>query len=332
MSTDNLPALRFGVPEIAEMAKNVARSKLFGMDEAQTFTLMLLAQSKGLHPIQAVERYHVIQNRPAMKADAMLAEFQAHGGVIEWHQHDHLKCEATFTCPSVKTPTTVSWSIEDAKKAELTRNAMYTKYPRQMLRSRVISEGIRMMMPGILSGIYTPEEVADFEPVQARASLHEEPAPTGPTLASTKDARRFSEALNAYCERVNAAWLDRHQAEDGSIPPWVKELVTMPQITNHMLKEAGVIFPDGGKFNDRVRAAAALWLANEGRTVAEWKYYVATLAAEAKAKLAPPEPEDESQEVPATEDAEPVLAGVTPPWEGREPGSDDGDYEEGVDC
>lgn len=316
MSTDNLPALRFSVGEIGEMAKNVSRSRLFGMDEAQTFTLMLLAQSKGLHPIQAVERYHVIQNRPAMKADAMLAEFQAHGGVIEWHQHDHLKCEATFTCPGVKTPTTVSWSIEDAKKAELTKNGMYTKYPRQMLRSRVISEGIRMMMPGILSGIYTPEEVADFEPIQARATLHQEATALNPPMASTKDARRFEDRVNAYCRAVNVKWADKHvdSAE-------AKDLVNTYQIVNHMLKAGGIVFPDGGKFNDRMRTAAGLWLADEAGTLAGWKQYVGELAAKAMGEPAV-EPEDESQE------AELVAVEATVC---REPGSDD-DFEEGVNC
>lgn len=319
MSTDNLPAVRYGVSDIAEMAKNVARSNLFGMNEPQMFTLMLLAQSKGLHPIQAVERYHVIQNRPAMKADAMLAEFQAHGGVIEWHQHDHLKCEATFTCPGVKTPTTVAWSIEDAKKAELTKNAMYTKYPRQMLRSRVISEGIRMVMPGILSGIYTPEEVADFEPVQARVTLHEEPRPelTGPTMASTKDAKEFEARLKRFCDRANNKWLDKN-TDPHTGECMAKELVSVPQIAKHMLEVAGITFPDGGKYNDRMRTAASLWLTDEASTVAEWKSYVASLAAKAKAEMAGPQPEDESQET--------ELVGVGAQEEalmGREAGPDD---------
>ena len=318
MSTDNLPALRFSVGEIGEMAKNVSRSRLFGMDEAQTFTLMLLCQSKGLHPIQAVERYHVIQNRPAMKADAILAEFQAHGGVIEWHQHDHLKCEATFTCPGVKTPTTVAWSIEDAKKAELTKNAMYTKHPRQMLRSRVISEGIRMTMPGILSGIYTPEEVADFEPIQARATLHEDrqPGPTLPELArqvaSTKETKRFEERARDYCRAVNARWADK------ALPP--DELVNVFHLTNHMLKEAGITFADGGKHNDRMRAAAQLWLADEAGTMAGWKAFVARLADEAVRDATDTgTAEDQGELVPAGVDIDADEVSQA----GREPGSDD---------
>jgi hypothetical protein len=41
---------------------------------------------------------------------------------------------------------------------------MYRKFPRQMLRSRVISEGIRTVYPGATSGLYEEGEVASFEP------------------------------------------------------------------------------------------------------------------------------------------------------------------------
>jgi len=51
-----------------------------------------------------------------------------------------------------------------AKKAELLGNAMWRKYPRAMLRSRVASEGIRTVYPGVLCGMYTPEEVESFQP------------------------------------------------------------------------------------------------------------------------------------------------------------------------
>ena len=165
------------VRDLQVMAQQVARSRLFGMDESQAFTLMLLAEARGLLPIQAVERYHVIQGKPSMKADAMLAEFQARGGSVDWLKHDHDACEGVFRSPAAPKPVTVAWTIADAKRAELFKNPMWAKYPRQMLRARVTSEGIRMVMPGIIIGVYTPEEVADMryadrpdEPAQAAAA------------------------------------------------------------------------------------------------------------------------------------------------------------------
>jgi hypothetical protein len=39
---------------------------------------------------------------------------------------------------------------------------MWKKYPRQMLRSRVISEGVRTVYPGATSGLYEENEVHDI--------------------------------------------------------------------------------------------------------------------------------------------------------------------------
>jgi hypothetical protein len=40
---------------------------------------------------------------------------------------------------------------------------MWKKYPRQMLRARVVSEGVRTVFPMATSFMYVPEEVAEFE-------------------------------------------------------------------------------------------------------------------------------------------------------------------------
>lgn len=39
------------------------------------------------------------------------------------------------------------------------KNDMHGKFPRQMLRARVISEGVRTVFPGCTSGMYVPEEL-----------------------------------------------------------------------------------------------------------------------------------------------------------------------------
>jgi hypothetical protein len=77
MRTDDRPAPLYTVGDVATMARAVADSGLFGMDQAQAMTLMLLAQSEGVDPIQALRRYQVLRGRPGVAADAMLADFQA---------------------------------------------------------------------------------------------------------------------------------------------------------------------------------------------------------------------------------------------------------------
>jgi hypothetical protein len=144
------------------MAESVAKSRLFGMKTAdEAMSIMLLCQAEGFHPGIAVRDYHVIQGRPALKADAMLARFQAAGGKVNWDVYTDEEVKATFSHPSGGS-LTLSWTFEQASKIGLTKKDNWRNYPRAMLRARVISEGIRTIYPGCVVGVYTPEEVQDF--------------------------------------------------------------------------------------------------------------------------------------------------------------------------
>ena len=151
--------------EIKEIATAVAKSGLFPSIKTPeaALTLMMLCQAEGLHPVMALRRYHIFSGQISMKADAMLGEFMKRGGTIEWVKNSDTVVEAIFETPGLKKPVTVQWTIEDASRAKLTGKDNWKTYPKAMLRARVISDGIRMTMPEIISGIYTPEEVADFK-------------------------------------------------------------------------------------------------------------------------------------------------------------------------
>ena len=98
-----------------------------------------------------------------MKADTMLARFQQQGGKVEWHMLSDTKAEATFSHPSGGS-VRIDWTIERAQKAGLAKKDVWIGYARAMLRSRVISEGIRTVLPGVIQGIYSPEELASLDP------------------------------------------------------------------------------------------------------------------------------------------------------------------------
>lgn len=148
--------------EIKEMAKHVCSSNLFGMPSPEAaFSLMLLCQADGLHPMQAMRKYHIIKGRPSMRAEAMLAEFQANGGKIQWLERTDSKCSAKFSHPSGG-DLVVTWTLDRAKQAGLLSKDNWRQYPCQMLAARCISEGVRAVYPAVVCGIYTPEEVSDF--------------------------------------------------------------------------------------------------------------------------------------------------------------------------
>jgi len=191
--------------DVEKMAMAVAGSNLFGIKtKEQAIALMLVAQSEGLHPARAALEYHVINGKPSLKADAMLSRFQAAGGKVEWHDYTPEKVSATFSHPqggSIR----IEWTRKMADDAKLTNKDTWRQYPRQMLRARVISEGIRTVFPGVSVGIYTPEEVQDFVPA-AEPPKHTE-KDMGAAEVIPAEPYDYDECLNLMRESKNEAQL-----------------------------------------------------------------------------------------------------------------------------
>ena len=161
------------IQEMGSLARAFAQSGFFGFkNDAEAFTLMAIAQANGLHPAKAAERYHIIQGRPAMKADAMLSAFQESGGKVKWLKRTDTECKLWLSHPQGG-ELEVTWTMERANKAGVTGKQTWKQYPTQMLAARCVSEGVRALYPACLCGMYTPEEVADF----SKAPKAEQAAP-----------------------------------------------------------------------------------------------------------------------------------------------------------
>lgn len=168
------------ITEMQIMAEAIAQSGLFGIKTpTQALALGLLCQAEGRHPAEAARDYHIIQGRPTLKADAMLARFQQAGGRVEWTRYDDQAVVGVFTHPSGG-KLTLEWTIERAKAAGLAGKEVWKQYPRNMLRSRVISEAIRTVYPGVLSGCYLEDEIETVVQSTPVAAL---PVPAFPTDA-----------------------------------------------------------------------------------------------------------------------------------------------------
>lgn len=153
------------ISEIKQMAEVAATSKMFGFRNVEeAMAIMLLCQAENLHPATAMRDFHVIQGRPALKADAMLARFQQAGGKVDWKVYTDKEVTGIFTHPNGGS-LELTWTIKQATDIGLVKpGSGWQKYPRAMLRSRCISEGIRTVYPGCVVGTYTPEEVEEFTP------------------------------------------------------------------------------------------------------------------------------------------------------------------------
>lgn len=150
------------VSDIQSMSVAIAKSGLFGAKTPeQAMALMLVAQAEGLHPASAARDYDIIQGRACKKSEAMLRDFLAAGGSVQWHALDDTHAAATFSHPaggSIR----IDWDMKRASTAGLAGKDMWKKYPRNMLRARCVSEGVRTVCPMATGGMYTPEERQDM--------------------------------------------------------------------------------------------------------------------------------------------------------------------------
>ena len=205
------------VTELEAMASHIVKSGLFGLKrQEEAVALMLVAQAEGRHPGTVAAEYNIILGRPALKADAILARFQQAGGKVEWKDYTDTKVSGTFT-HSAGGSLYVDWDMDRAKAAGLGTKDNWKKYPRQMLRARVISDGVRGVYPAVLQGFYTPEEVQDFSsaPVSAPAPVA---VPAAPALQ--EKPKKIKEAKKEL-PVIEAELVKEDQPEDTS---WIEPL------------------------------------------------------------------------------------------------------------
>ena len=176
-----------------QMGLVLYRSGMFGCGNADQGKLLALAcMCERRNPVEMSRTYHIIEGRLSMRADAMQAAFLSAGGRVQWVETTAEICRAKFTHPEFAPDgVEVAVTMKELNDGGVTQGkdgvkSVYRKFPRQMLRARVISEAIRMIMPQIVAGVYTPEEVGDVHvidsaPLMPMLSIADTPPPAPPT-------------------------------------------------------------------------------------------------------------------------------------------------------
>jgi len=133
--------------------------------------LAMTCMADGITPLDFIRKYHIIEGRPSMRADAMTAEFRRRGGKVRWLQlGDSGTAEAEFEFEGQTLR--MAFTLDDARKLlgkgkdgkdRIDKpGGNWEKDPGAMLRARLTSKAIRILAPEIVAGVYTPEEVQDF--------------------------------------------------------------------------------------------------------------------------------------------------------------------------
>ena len=138
----------------------------------------------GMQPMRAIRSLAMVKGKVVESADSQLARFKAAGGRSQFEVLDETKAVLHLIHPNGDKHTE-SFTIEDAKRAGLSSNSNYSKFPKAMLRSRAITAGLKSVGWEGAVGAYDPDELRSEEFPERTYEPAKEPA-TEPLTNSVK--------------------------------------------------------------------------------------------------------------------------------------------------
>jgi hypothetical protein len=159
--------------EAFRVAQAIAASGLApkGLDRPEQVMVAIMAGAElGLAPFQALQSFAIVNNRPTLWGDGLMAVARAQG--IRAHETmdgegDSTVATCAVTRPDTGEVITRSFSVSDAKKAGLWGKAgPWQSYPKRMLQMRARAWALRDGCADMLRGFQVREEVEDYQPVR----------------------------------------------------------------------------------------------------------------------------------------------------------------------
>jgi hypothetical protein len=138
----------------------------------------------GLAPLQALQNIACINGKPSVYGDAAMALVQASSvceNIEEFFEGEGSPNPVAVCVAKRKgrTPVTVKFSVEDAKRAGLWgKTGPWQAYPKRMMQMRARGFALRDAFPDVLKGLITVEEAQDY-PSQGEKDITP-PRPSNP--------------------------------------------------------------------------------------------------------------------------------------------------------
>lgn len=165
--------------QLKSVALYAVKSGFFGAvkSQEQAMMIMMTSQEMNMGPTWGLQNIFIIKGRPSLKAEGMLGLCfkNIDGFAIEYKSNTKEACEIKVS-RNKSAPAVFIFAMEDAERAKLTTRwdnkekqmvpqETWLKYPKDMLRSRCVSQMCRAYCPDALMGVsYTPEELNNIEP------------------------------------------------------------------------------------------------------------------------------------------------------------------------
>jgi hypothetical protein len=158
LASDSNPAL--------QTAQLLQASGLFpsAKNTAGVFTIVQFGKEVGLSPVVALNNVAIISGKLSMSGASMLALAFKHGVKADYREETEEKCTIFFSREGYSDYLS-TFTHEDAEKAGLIGKDgdIWKKYLKTMLKWRCVSQGLKMVAPDILAGVYTEDEIQNIE-------------------------------------------------------------------------------------------------------------------------------------------------------------------------
>lgn len=169
-----MPTNFSGLWEMAQIfaVSGMMPKDLQGKPEA-VFVAINMGYELGLSPLSAIQNISVINGRPTVWGDAMLAIVRASGKLSKFREYfagtwANDDFTAVCECSRGNESAQEQFSIADAKTAKLwaypsAGMTPWHKYPKRMLQMRARSWALRNMFSDVLKGIAATEELTEYD-------------------------------------------------------------------------------------------------------------------------------------------------------------------------
>lgn len=199
----------------------------------------------GLAPMQSLQNIAVINGKPSVYGDALMALVQANPaceGIEEFFEGEGTP-NPVAVCIAHRRgrkPVTARFSVEDAKRAGLwNKQGPWTQYPKRMLQMRARGFALRDSFPDALKGLITVEEAQDY-PEAAQTQVKDIPKNPLDAIAPPKPIEETYEVLEVEDDKVDAT-AQEPEAEAAVVDAKVVELPDAITVENE--EDAGQVAP-----------------------------------------------------------------------------------------
>lgn len=128
---------------------------------AKVITVLLTGRELGIGAMEACRSIHVVQGKPSLSAELMLALAYKNIAGFEFavEQSTDQLCKVKARRGAAQEWVSITFTRQDAERAGLLGKGVWKQYPQAMLRARAISALCRVLAPDAIRGTYTSEEL-----------------------------------------------------------------------------------------------------------------------------------------------------------------------------